>query len=217
MKTPFTLEQFFGVFSNYNQAVYPMQIIFYLISIIAIYLTLKPTSKSDKIISAILAFLWLWMGIVYHLIFFTSINKAAYLFGVAFMAQGILFLIFGVFQDKLAFKFHSGIHGGLGIVLILFALVVYPCLGYVLGHKYPLSPTFGLPCPTTIFTFGLLFLTHKTFPFVLLVIPFIWSVVGLSAAFNFGMAEDISLIISGLLTLSVLFFRNKKYKYRHIG
>src|SRR5688572_31790059 len=102
MKTPFTVEQFFQVFRNYNQAVFPMQIIIYLISVIAIYLAFRPTSKSDKIISGILALLWLWMGIVYHLVFFTAINKAAYLFGAVFILQGILFLTFGVFQHKLS-------------------------------------------------------------------------------------------------------------------
>ena len=213
MKTPFTVEQFLDVFRNYNQAVFPMQVIFYLVSIIAIYLTFKPAFKSDKIISGILAFLWLWMGIVYHLMFFTAINKAAYLFGTVFILQGILFLTLGVFQNKLSFNFHSGIYGWVGIMLISFALIVYPVLGYTLGHAYPSSPTFGLPCPTTIFTFGLLLLTYKKCPVAILIIPFIWSVFGFSAAFNFGIMEDSGLIVSGLLSVSIILFRNKKYKY----
>jgi len=217
MKTPFTVEQFLEVFRNYNQAVFPMQIIFYMLSVVAIYLAFRPTSISDNIISVILALLWLWMGIVYHLVFFTAINKAAYLFGTVFILQGILFLIFGVFQSKLSFKFHSGICGWLGLILILFALIVYPVLGYTLGHRYPSSPTFGLPCPTTIFTFGLLLLNYKNSPVAIIIIPFIWSVIGFSAAFNFGIVEDTGLIISGLLTVSMLLFRNKKYRMHDIS
>ena len=94
MKPPFTLEQFLTVFRNYNQQVFPMQAMFYLISAFAIYLIIKPNSKSNKIISIILAFLWMWMGFVYHIIFFITINKAAYLFGALFIVQGVLFLIF---------------------------------------------------------------------------------------------------------------------------
>jgi hypothetical protein len=213
MKTPFTTEQFLEIFRNYNQAVFPMQVILYLVSVFVIYLAFKPTSRSDKIISGILAFLWLWMGVVYHLIFFTAINKAAYLFGAIFILQGILFLSFGVFQNKLSFEFHSGIYGFTGVILILFALIVYPILGYALGHRYPSSPTFGLPCPTTIFTFGLLLLTRKNCPVSILIIPFVWSVFGFSAAFHFGIVEDIGLLVSGLLTFSILLFRNKRYKY----
>jgi len=213
MKTPFTVEQFLEVFKKYNETVFPMQIILYLMGTIAIYLIIKPTSRSNKIISGILAFLWLWMGIVYHLVFFTAINKAANLFGSIFILQAFLFLSFGVFQNKLSFKFHLDIYGFTGIILIVFALIGYPILGYIFGHRYPLSPTFGLPCPTTIFTFGLLLLIYKKCPVSILVIPFIWSVLGFSAAFHFGMVEDIWLLFSGLLTTSILLFRNKKYKY----
>lgn len=212
MKTPFTVEQFFEVFHNYNHAVYPMQIIFYLIGIIAVYLTVNPTTYSDKIISSVLAFLWFWMGIVYHLVYFTAINNAAYVFGALFILQGILFFILGVLQSKLSFRFHSD-HKWPATILVLFALIVYPVLGYVLGHRYPSSPTFGLPCPTTIFTFGLFLLTHKNYPLAILIIPFIWSIIGFSAAFTFGMVEDTGLIISGLITLGFLLSRNKKYKY----
>ena len=36
------------------------------------------------------------------------------------------------------------------------ALVAYPVLSAMLGREFPEMPTFGLPCPTTIFTLGLL-------------------------------------------------------------
>ncbi|MBK9985321.1 MAG: hypothetical protein IPP15_23780 [Saprospiraceae bacterium] len=211
MKTPFTVDQFLDVFKNYNEAIWPMQVIFYLMGLVVIYLVFKPGSKAQKIINIVLAFLWLWMGIVYHLMFFTAINKAAYLFGGIFILQGVLILFYGVFQNKLSFKFRSGLYGVTGIVLILFALIFYPVLGYFLGHLYPSSPTFGLPCPTTIFTFGLLLLTDKKCPVAIMIIPFIWSVIGFMAAFNFGIVEDTGLLVSGLLTLPMLIIRNKKY------
>jgi len=212
MKTPFTLQQFLEIFKNYNEAVFPMQVIFYLAGIVAVYLTIKPNSKSDKIISGVLSFLWLWMGIVYHLVFFTTINKAAYLFGIVFLFQGILFFISGVIKGKISFRFRPDKYGITGIILIFFALIIYPALGYLFGHVYPSSPTFGLPCPATIFTFGLLLLIDKKIPGLVIIIPFVWSIMGFTAAFNFGIVEDTGLIISGLLTLTLVFIRNKKYR-----
>ena len=197
MEVPCTLEQFFEVFRNYNETVFPVQVILYLLSVTVIYLTIKRTAKSDKIISGILAFLWLWMGVVYHLVFFTTINKAAYLFGAIFILQGILFLTLGIIKAKLSFK------------LILFALIIYPFLGHFLGHAYPASPTFGLPCPTTIFTFGLLLLTDKNCPVAIIIIPFVWSIVGFTAAFNFGVWEDTGLLIAGLITLFMLLIKKR--------
>jgi Family of unknown function (DUF6064) len=210
MKTPFTLEQFLEVFKNYNQTVFPMHIGLYLIAAVAIYSALKPNSKSDKIISIVLAFFWLWMGIVYHFIFFTAINQAAYLFGAFFIIQSILFFIFGVFQNKFSFHFRFDKYGITGMLLIVFALIIYPILGYFFGHIYPSTPTFGLPCPTTIFTFGFLLLNVKKCPPTILIIPFIWSVIGFMAAFQFGILEDTGLFAASLITTFLLIYRNKQ-------
>lgn len=212
MKTPFTPDQFFEIFKNYNETVFPVQIFLYLTCFLAIYLLVKPTSISNKIISGLLAFFWFWMGVVYHLIFFTTINKAAYIFGIAFIIQSVIFLIYGVIKNRLSFSFRADIYGVAGIGLILFAIIIYPVLGYFLGHVYPSSPTFGLPCPTTILTFGVLLHTDKKFPVAILIIPFLWSIIGFAAAFNFGIWEDTGLIISGLLSITLLLTKSRKYK-----
>jgi Family of unknown function (DUF6064) len=209
MKPPFTAEQFLEVFKNYNQAVFPMQIIFYLISGAVIYFVSNPKSKSDKIISVILAFLWLWMGVVYHIIFFTEINKAAYLFGGLFIIQGILFMVLGIFQNRFSFRFQRDKYTITGIIMVVFALLIYPILGYFFGHIYPSSPTFGLACPTTIFTFGILLFNTKKCPIIILIIPFIWSMIGLMAAFQFGILEDTGLILASLIGTALLIYRNK--------
>ena len=188
-----------------------MQIVFYLLSVIAIYFVVKPNNTSNKIISFLLSFLWLWMGIVYHIIFFTIINRAAYLFGGLFVIQGVLFLVFGVFQDRFSFSFRKDKHGIAGMILIVFSLIVYPVLGYFLDHIYPFSPTFGLPCPTTIFTFGLLLLNIKKCSIIILIIPFVWSVIGFMAAFQFGILEDTGLIVASLVNVFLLIYRNRNY------
>jgi hypothetical protein len=216
MSPPFTIEQFLEVFKTYNLAVFPAQLVLYSIGGVAIYLALKPNPKSSKAISFILALLWLWIGIVYHFIFFTAINKAAYLFGLVFIVQGILFLVLGVFKNKISFQFRKDNYGILGISLITFALIIYPVLGYFLGHVYPFSPTFGLPCPTTIFTFGFLLLNQKRCPIWILIVPFTWSFIGFMAALQLGILEDVSLIVAGLVATSLLVYRKKiltKIKY----
>lgn len=209
MKPPFTLEQFLEVFAHYNRAVFPMQVVLYLLSAIILYFVIKPNPKSDKIISSILAFFWLWMGVVYHIIHFSKINPLAYVFGALFIVHSVLFIRFGVFKDEFAFKFRVDKYGITGMIFILFALIVYPILGYFLGHGYPSSPTFGLPCPTTIFTFGVLLLNEKKCPLAVLIIPFLWSIIGFMAAFQFGIVEDTGLLVAGLSTTSLLTYRNR--------
>jgi hypothetical protein len=212
MEIPFTVEQFMEVFKNYNNSVFPVQVILYLLAAVSVFLSIKRTSWSNKAIAVILSFFWIWMGIVYHIIHFSVINKAAYIFGTAFIFQGMLFLHIGFFRQKIMFRFRSDIFGITGSIFLLFALILYPVLGYFQGHIYPSSPTFGLPCPTTIFTFGLLFWTERKFPITLLIIPFTWSIIGLSAVFMLGIKEDISLLITALIAATLLIIRNRKTK-----
>jgi hypothetical protein len=78
MKIPFTTEQFMDVFRAYNQTVYPAQVVLFIIALLIASLAIVPKGQSDRIISYGLAFLWIWMGLVYHLLFFSRINPAAY-------------------------------------------------------------------------------------------------------------------------------------------
>lgn len=212
MKIPFTIDQFLEVFKNYNTTVFPMQVVLLILAIIAIYFAVRNGPGKHKIIAAILAFFWIWMGVGYHLLFFSTINKAAYLFGGLFIVQGIIFYIWGIQKERLFFKFQPGLMGWIGGVFILYALVIYPILGYIGGHGYPYSPTFGLPCPTTIFTFGMLMWTPKRVPLGILVIPFLWSIIGFTAAFSLGVLEDSGLIIAGITALLLIRWQNQIVK-----
>ena len=126
----------------------------------------------NKIISGLLGLLWLWTGVVYHLIFFTTISPPAHLFGTLFIIQGLLFLYEGVARNRLSFRASRRFDGILGAVFIAYALVIYPLIGYALGRIFPSTPTFGTPCPTTtIFTFGLLLWADRKISLSLLIIP----------------------------------------------
>ncbi|KXK55609.1 MAG: hypothetical protein UZ05_CHB002000491 [Chlorobi bacterium OLB5] len=205
MKIPFTVEQFLGVFKEYNLTVYPIQVIFNIIALLCVFLILS-NKNSSKFIFFYLGFLWLWMGIIYHLFFFTAINNAAYVFGVIFIFQGIFFFYYALRQE-IKFKLTSGIRSYTSIALLLYSLIIYPLLGYAWGHGYPDSPTFGLPCPTTIYSFALLLLINGKIPVKLTAIPLIWSAIGFTAAFSLGIYEDIGLLAAGLVTLLFLILK----------
>ena len=142
--------------------------------------------------------------------YFTAINKAAYLFGVADVIQGVLFLIAGVVRNKLFFQYRSDTYGIIGAAFICYAMVIYPLIGYILGHVYPYSPTFGLPCPLTIFTFGLLLWTQDKLPISIIVIPFLWSIIGFTAALSLGIYEDVGLLLAGVVASAMIVVRNRR-------
>ena len=207
---PFTIDQFLGVFEQYNQAIWPMHIVAYILAIGVIFLAAKKTRYSDQIISVVLACFWAWMGIVYHLMYFSTINGAAIGFGILFIVQAILWVVFGVIRPKLSFQLDTNPYALTGVVLIVYAMLVYPLIGTLLGHGYPRSPSFGVaPCPTTIFSFGLLLLTSAKVPKSVLVIPFLWSLLGFTASFLLGVREDIGLVVAGVLSVGLLLRRDR--------
>jgi hypothetical protein len=91
-------------------------------------------------------------------------------------------------------------------------MLIYPILGQLLGHLYPRCPTFGVPCPTTIFTFGMLLWTIGKVPKYVLIIPLLWSIIGFSAAINLGIKEDIGLLIAGLVATFMILYKDRKMK-----
>src|SRR5688500_1668710 len=98
---PFTTNQFLEIFEAYNQAIYPVQWLLQVLAIAAVFITLVARFRSSKIIAALLFALWGWTGVVYHWLFFSRINKAAYLFSLLCVIQAVFFLLAGVIGREL--------------------------------------------------------------------------------------------------------------------
>lgn len=198
---PFTVEQFLDVFRRYNTAVWPAQWALLAIALVIAGLVYRDRPKDHRWVHGLLAVLWLWMAFAYHIAFFASVNPAAMAFGAAFAVQGVLFAWYALHTRAGHVRTHSGAAGHLGVVLVAYALFVYPALGYLFGHRYPASPTFGVPCPTTIFTLGVIVWWGRSIPLALLVIPLAWSIIATSAATSLGMTEDYGLPLAAIATV----------------
>jgi hypothetical protein len=209
MTLPFTVEQFMGVFAEYNNAIWPVQILLNLLGIGAVVLVLWRRGSS-RLVSAILASLWAWSGAVYHLTFFATINPAAAAFGALFLLQALVFVVYGTILGKQNFQFQSNLRGWTGALIMAYGMLVYPILGHMLGHQFPFSPTFGVPCPTTIFTFGLLLWTVGRIKWYVIILPFLWSLIGFTAAFKLGIAEDMGLLVAGVVGTGMILAENRQ-------
>jgi Family of unknown function (DUF6064) len=204
MNIPFTSAEFYGVFTAYNVAVWPMQILLLGLGVLAVAMLTRQRKNASVGISAILTFLWVWQALAYHLAFFTAINPLAYLFAAVFMAGAAVFFWQGVVRRRLSFKPTSGWRLSAGWGLMIFAWFIYPAWTYFSGHRYPAFPTFGLPCPTTLFTIGLLAFLVKPYPRSVFIVPVLWCFVGSQAAFVFDVQADLGLIVAGVLGLVMI-------------
>lgn len=215
MTLPFTIEQFLDVFARYNLAIQPLQFVAYVLGIVAVAVAIKGGRASGKIIFTILAIFWLWIGVAYHIVFFSSVNPAAYIFGTFFILQSMVFLLVGVLSSRVTFRFSLTIPSVVGAIFIAYAILVYPILNYIFGHAYPHMPVFGVtPCPATIFTFGILLWTKERLPMYVPIIPLLWSLIGVSAAIKLGIAEDYGLALAGILGVVLIAIGNRRKTHR---
>jgi uncharacterized protein DUF6064 len=214
---PFTRDQFMGMFGAYNEAIWPLQVVAYVLGFTAVAVVIWRWRQSDRVVTGVLAAMWLWIGSVFMWTFMRTIDSGPgpLAFTVAFLVEGILFLLLGVLRSDLRFELQINklsVFGVVGGLLIVYAMLIYPLLGLLNGHVYPRQPVFGVaPCPTVIFTFGLLLLTTVRVPKRLLVVPFLWSVTsGISAPLNYGVYEDLGLVVAGLVATTMLMVRDAR-------
>ncbi|TJW51129.1 MAG: hypothetical protein E5X65_24725 [Mesorhizobium sp.] len=202
---PFTRDQFLANLVSYNEGIWPVQVVAFALGLLAVALLFWRTRMADRLIAGILAIMWLWTGVAYHWFHFTRINEAALIFGVLFVAQGAILAYVGLVRNQLRFGLTFGPAAIVGIGFVAYAAIFYPLLGIWTGHAYPEMPVFGVtPCPVTIFTFGFVLLAKPPVSRWVLAIPFIWSLIGGSAAFLLGVPQDWLLLVSGVVAVPLV-------------
>lgn len=196
---PFTRVQFFDVFAAYNAAIWPAQIVAYLLGVAVLFGIVRSGSAlAARFVLGTLAVAWLGMGAVYHLDFFAAINPLAAAFGVAFIAQSLLLAAAAATHHPPRFAYRRDLQTIAAAGLVLYAAVVYPWLGEWAGRGGMHGPMFGVaPCPTTIFTFAVLLLM-RPMRWWLVVIPTVWAAIGTTAAIELGVPEDFGLPVAAV-------------------
>lgn len=207
LEAPFTTAQFFAVFAAYNSASWPLQILVYALGVVAAVAVCSSGSGATRAIATALAIMWAINGAGYHLLFFSEINPVARGFAAMFLLQSLLLAAAGIQSTDLRFEVGRTVQSVLGLVIIVYALLIYELQGSWARHGMMSGPMFGVaPCPTTIFTLGMLMLARGRWVIRLSIIPVLRSLVGVAAARQLSVPEDYGMPVAALalcLTLVV--------------
>lgn len=213
------------LFAAYNEAIWPWQIVAYLLGIVAMGAIIVNRRGSTRVAAASLGLLWLWNGLIFfpvHFVdaqpasgsfaadLFTSLQPgASFVFAVLFTLQGGLFLFQALRPTmELSCACKRDPYNIVGLAGVLYATVGYPLMGLLLGHNYPQMLLFGvLPCPTAVFTVGVFLLTDRHVPRLMLVVPLLWSILGIMPVM-LGVWEDVGLILFGIGGTALLLYRD---------
>ena len=192
MTLPFTRDQFLDVFAAYHRGWGDGAMLLWVLAFFVVGAWVRGRA-STRALTAFLAVLWLWSAVVYHALLFSAINPAARLFALLFAVQAALFVRAGLVRGEL--RFEPGGHGTFAPALAIAALA-YPLVSMLMSGDPLRSPSFGVPCPTTLFSAGLLLGARPEAPRHLFVIPIFWSLIGGSAAISLGIAPDALLLVA---------------------
>jgi hypothetical protein len=207
---PFTADILFSSIAQYNRALWPLPPVALLLGLAAVLLTVRPVRDSNRLISAYLAAAWLWTGIAYHLLHLARLDFAAPLYGALFVLEGLLLLWIAI-RGRLAFRFHGGLIGWVGIALAMLALA-WPLVDRLSGLSWQAERVVGLsPAPTTVLTMAMLLLVAGRAPLRLALIPLLWSLIAGATAWILWIPQDLVLPVVGLGGFGLLLWKNRRY------
>jgi hypothetical protein len=210
-----SVTEFFHRWTEYNPAIWPMQIITYVMAIGVIASLFTKWKHSGRLIAGVIAFLWLWSGLVAIILFFGTVSSQYYFWGTLWIIQGAVFIYYGLLKPGFQFRSSKDLSTYLGFLFILYALIVYPIIGTLNGHGFPGGPIFGVaPCPVCIFTFGIFMMTLRRIPVYIFIFPLIWSILGIYAAIRMNVFADLGMAFAGVTGTAFIVYNNKVLKKR---
>jgi hypothetical protein len=205
---------FWNRVAAYNEAMWPVQAV---LIIAAAYLTYRvftrPSPKMDVWMKAFLAFAFAWDGVVFFLVFLR--NPVSLVTGLPlFIIVSALFIV-DIAGKKTHFRFpEDKWMRGFTVTWILLALL-YPLIGWPLGHVYPrvLLPLF--PCPLTVFAVALVTAAAPKVDKKVWVALLPWALMGLPKCFGaLDCYEDSILFADGVYGLIVLIKNWRSIKWQ---
>jgi hypothetical protein len=200
----FSPRTYYRLLELYNSEIWPGQVLALLVGLAMLALIRSGGPWQSRIIAAALAASWLWVAWAYHYTRYASINWAAIYFAGAFALEALLLLGFGVVKGLHLRRPQEGLLGAAGFGLFVFALVVHPLIGPLVGRSWSQVEIFAIaPDPTVIATLGVLLLASGSSIWLLLPIPLLWCLVSGATAWTMHSADAAVMPVAAGVALAV--------------
>jgi hypothetical protein len=174
----FSAQTYYRLFELYNLETWPLQMLALVLGAAVLALWRRGGERAGRAIAAILAVCWLWVAWGFHWQRYASINLAAGYFALAFVVQSLLLLWLGVVLGRLTPVPATRLQQHVGLGLLLFALLIFPLMGPLLGRSWTQAEVFGMaPDPTALATLGALLLAGLRRVWWLYPIPVAWCLI----------------------------------------
>jgi len=203
----FSLQTYCRLFELYNAAIWPAQIVAFVLGLgSGLHLPHRGPGRHTwrgRATAAILAACWLWVAVVFHAHRYATLTWSARYYAWGFGLEAALLLWAGVLRGRLVFERRPA-----GLAIFLFALVVQPLIGVVLGRTWRQVEIFGVaPDPTAIATLGLLLLATGRVRWELMVVPLFWCAISGATLLSMKAPDAWIPLVAALLVVSLAAWR----------
>jgi hypothetical protein len=203
----FSARTYYRLFELYNRAIWPAQILALLLGLVILW-RLHRGSPRQGVVMVILAAGWLWTAWAYLVEHYDTINWAARYFAIGFVIEAVLLIWTSVVHNRLLFQPHGSWIGRTGMGVFLFALVVQPLIGPLVGRDWKQAEIFGIaPDPTVLATLGILLTVDKRPPCGLMIIPLIWCALSGAILWTMGSPDAWVMPVAALGALGLTVYR----------
>jgi len=171
----FSPRTYYRTIELYNLDVWPAHVLGLATGIAIVALLVTRSRHRDRIVAALLAVCWLWVGWAFHYERYAQINWVAPWIGALFALEAALLVITGVIGGRIVFEQPGAGMSWLAISLIALAVVGYPLLAPLSGRAWTNAEAFGVAAdPTALATVAALALVRGRIRWLLLAIPLLW-------------------------------------------
>lgn len=202
---PFTAEVMDSLRAGYLAALWPLSAVAALLSLLAAALVRGGSTVGGRAAAALLAIAWATVGIGFQIHTAGRIDFMAPVYGGFFLLQAAL-MAWAAVARPLAGGPRPGPAGGLGLALVVLAVVGWPALALATGRAWTALPAPGLtPDATALLTLGLLLLAAPPARLSLLAVPVLWAMAAGMQALSLDTPARLILPAAALLAVAVAF------------
>lgn len=206
----FTMQEFLTLIAESNATYWPVALVAYVLGSGAVVLVARKARFASAAAAGVLTLFWLWSGLVFNGLLFSSLWRGAVAVAAVFVVQAALLAYTGVVGRQLRFGVAADARAVVGGLAILDGMVGYPLVAALTGRDLAASLLLGLaPCPTVAFTLGWLLWSRPPLPKVVLVIPVLIALGMGGMAASLGIVEDFGLVVIAVLAGGLLLARDR--------
>jgi hypothetical protein len=165
----------------YQRDLWPVQLLTLGSGLALLWLAAGRRPAARRVICAVLAMAWLWVGWAFHWQRYATINWAARYFAVAFAIEATALIALGVLRAGHRGPTQRDGVERVGLLLAAFGVLAYPLAGFLAGRPLAQAEVFGLmPEPTALATVGLLLAAGPSQRGWLILIPMLSLAIGIA-------------------------------------